>query len=101
MLLRPRLLHGVQHLLHRRPGTKLLIPLVGLRVICLPVQVRDEHRRQRVPGHKHQIDIADLVANQVFVPGLGEVAFKDTQDSLDLVLVAVSDAGEVLLLVEL
>lgn len=69
-------LHLLVHLkdpLHRWPFNKLLMPLKALRILCLPIEVCHQHRRQRIPGNEHEIRIADFVADEVFRAGFGEV----------------------------
>jgi hypothetical protein len=77
------------------------VPLVALRESLLPAPVLDEVGSKVVPSDKHQIGVASLVSHEVLIASLGEMKLDHTQNSLDLVGVAVDSGGDVLLRMEL
>ena len=73
-----------------------------MRIVLLELAglLTKQERHGHLPGHKGQVGVGDLVADDVGVAGLGEVGVDDAGDALDLVAVALDGGGDVLFGVE-
>lgn len=91
----------LEHFLDCRTRDEFLVPLIALRVLCFPVETLEQHRRQHVPRNKHEVSVTDFIPDEILVARFVEVQFDDAEDTLDLLLVALRDGGEILLWMEL
>jgi len=88
----PRLGYGLTslHPLVPRPGFGVLLAPFLLKPLAHDVRLGQQ---QPMPRHEHEIRVRALVANQVLLSGLLEVAVDDAQRAADLVAVAVKAGG--------
>lgn len=89
-----RLLDQSIRLLHALTTHKLLMPLIGLRVLLrelllIEISAQRTTSSNAVPWNKHQVCESDLVAHEVRFAGLGQVQVDDSEYTADLVCVAV------------
>lgn len=90
----------LETLLHRRLLLQLLepSPVVRHRGLALLLKaLLHDIRHKPVPWHEHEVCEAQLLAHKVRLASVLEMGIDDTQNTLDLVAVAVNDRREVLL----
>ena len=81
------------------------MPLIGFWILLLPVEVRiakqEPDIHQLVPRHKHEIGVASLLANEIFIASFLEVVIDDTKHSLDFVPISLFRRCDIRIGVEL
>ena len=99
----PSLLLELECLFYRRSRSYLLVPRMARWILFLPIPsfIHGQRSRNTKPWDKHQVRVTDLVANQVFIPCLLQMAIDDSSYTLDLVAITVFRRFDLLVLVEL